>query len=120
VKTALNVDGPRESASQPLLLVLEDLHWIDAETQAWLDGLVDALPAARILLLVTYRPQYQHAWGSRTCYTQLRVDPLPRQGAEELLQALLGADPALASPRTMLIQQRDGNPFFWKRLCGPS
>jgi putative transposase len=71
------------------------LHWIDAETQAWLDGLVDALPAAHLLLLVTYRPEYQHAWGSRTNYTQLRVDPLPRKGAEDLLQALLGADPEL-------------------------
>jgi transposase InsO family protein len=85
----------RESQIQPLLLILEDLHWIDAETQAWLDGLVDALPAAHLLLLVTYRPEYQHAWGSRTNYTQLRVDPLPRKGAEDLLQALLGADPEL-------------------------
>jgi predicted ATPase/class 3 adenylate cyclase len=102
----------RESEIQPLLLVLEDLHWIDAETQAWLDGLVDGLPTARLLLLVTYRPEYQHAWGTRTYYTQLRVDPLPRQGAEDLLQSLLGADGALASLRTLLIQRTDGNPFF--------
>ncbi len=102
----------RESQIQPLLLILEDLHWIDAETQAWLDGLVDALPAARLLLLVTYRPEYQHAWGSRTNYTQLRVDPLPRKGAEDLLQALLGADPELASLRELLIERTEGNPFF--------
>ena len=102
----------RESQIQPLLLILEDLHWIDAETQAWLDGLVDALPAARLLLLVTYRPEYQHAWGNRTYYTQLRVDPLPREGAEDLLQALVGADAELASLRALLIQRTDGNPFF--------
>jgi tetratricopeptide (TPR) repeat protein len=102
----------RESQIQPLLLILEDLHWIDAETQAWLDGLVDALPAARLLLLVTYRPEYRHAWGSRTNYTQLRVDPLPRKGAEDLLQALLGADPELASLRELLIERTEGNPFF--------
>ena len=102
----------RESQIQPLLLVLEDLHWIDAETQAWLDGLVDGLPAARVLLLVTYRPEYQHAWGNRTYYTQLRVDPLLREGAEDLLQALLGAGAELASLRTLLIQRTDGNPFF--------
>jgi class 3 adenylate cyclase/tetratricopeptide (TPR) repeat protein len=102
----------RESHIQPLLLVLEDLHWIDAETQAWLDGLVDGLPAARLLLLVTYRPEYQHAWDNRTYYTQLRVDPLLREGAEDLLQALLGADAELASLRTLLIQRTDGNPFF--------
>ena len=102
----------RESQIQPLLLILEDLHWIDAETQAWLDGLVDGLPAARLLLLVTYRPEYQHAWGSRTNYTQVRVDPLPRKGAEDLLQALLGADPELASLRELLIERTEGNPFF--------
>jgi class 3 adenylate cyclase/tetratricopeptide (TPR) repeat protein len=102
----------RESQIQPLLLVLEDLHWIDAETQAWLDGLVDGLPAARLLLLVTYRPEYQHAWSNRTYYTQLRVDPLPREGAEDLLRTLVGADAELASLRTLLIQRTDGNPFF--------
>ena len=102
----------RESQIQPLLLVLEDLHWLDSETQAWLDGLVDGLPAARVLLLVTYRPEYQHPWGNRTYYTQLRVDPLPREGAENLLQVILGADAELASLRTLLIQQTDGNPFF--------
>jgi hypothetical protein len=105
----------RESQIQPLLLVLEDLHWIDAETQAWLDGLVDGLPAARLLLLVTYRPEYQHPWGNRTYYTQVRVDPLPREGAEDLLQALLGADAELASLRKLLIQRTDGNPFFAPR-----
>src|SRR4029450_10635428 len=54
----------RESQVQPLLLVFEDLHWIDAETQALLDNLVESLPTARLLLLVNYRPEYQHSWGS--------------------------------------------------------
>ena len=67
----------RESQVQPLLLVCEDLHWIDSETQALLDSLVESLPTARILLLVNYRPEYQHGWGSKTFYTQLRLDPLP-------------------------------------------
>ena len=67
----------RESQVQPLLLVFEDLHWIDTETQALLDSLVESLPTARLLLLVNYRPEYQHGWGSKTYYTQLRLDPLP-------------------------------------------
>src|SRR5262249_42000070 len=66
----------RESQVQPLLLVFEDLHWIDTETQALLDSLVESLPTAHILLLVNYRPEYQHGWGSKTYYTQLRLDPL--------------------------------------------
>ena len=80
----------RESQVQPLLLVFEDLHWIDSETQAVLDMLVESLPTARVLLLVNYRPEYQHGWGSKTFYTQLRLDPLPAASAEALLQALLG------------------------------
>ena len=55
----------RESQVQPLLLVFEDLHWIDSETQALLDSLVESLPTARILLLVNYRPEYQHGWGAK-------------------------------------------------------
>ena len=80
----------RESQVQPLLLVCEDLHWIDSETQALLDRLVDSLPTARLVLLVNYRPEYQHGWGSKTYYTQLRLDPLPPASADVVLQALLG------------------------------
>ena len=87
----------RESQEQPLLLVFEDLHWIDAETQALLDSLVESLPTARILLLVNYRPEYEHAWHSKTYYQQLRLDPLPPASAEELLAALLGDDAELAA-----------------------
>src|SRR5499427_4298076 len=80
----------RESQVQPLLLVFEDLHWTDSETQALLDRLLESLPTAPLLLLVNYRPEYQHGWGSKTFYTQLRLDPLPPASADELLQALLG------------------------------
>jgi class 3 adenylate cyclase/tetratricopeptide (TPR) repeat protein len=102
----------RESQVQPLLLVFENLHWIDAETQAVLDSLIDTLPTARMLLLVNYRPEYQHGWGNKTYYTQLRLDPLPTASAEELLQALLGDDPSLAPLKRLLIERTEGNPFF--------
>ena len=102
----------RESQVQPLLLVIEDLHWIDSETQALLDSLVESLPTARLLLLVNYRPEYQHGWGSKTFYTQLRIDPLPPESAEELLQALLGSDSSLGPLKQLLIARTEGNPFF--------
>jgi predicted ATPase len=102
----------RESQVQPVLLVFEDLHWIDAETQALLDSLVESLPTAHMLLLVNYRPEYQHGWGSKTYYTQLRLDPLPPASADELLQALLGDDPSLAPLTPLLIARTEGNPFF--------
>jgi tetratricopeptide (TPR) repeat protein len=102
----------RESQVHPLLLVFEDLHWIDAETQALLDSLVESLPTARLLLLINYRPEYQHGWGSKTYYTQLRLDPLPPASAGEILQALLGEDPGLAPLKHLLITRTEGNPFF--------
>ena len=102
----------RESQVQPLLLVFEDLHWIDAETQALLDSLIESLPTARLLLLVNYRPEYQHGWGSKTYYTQLRLDPLPPASAEAFLDALLGQDPSLAPLKRLLIERTEGNPFF--------
>jgi len=100
----------RESQVQPIFVVFEDLHWIDAETQALLDGLVESLPMARVLLLVNYRPEYEHGWASKTSYSQLRLDALPTETAGELLNALLGDDPGLESLKSMLI--RRGNPLF--------
>ena len=100
----------RESQHQPTLVVFEDLHWIDAETQAVLDGLVESLPATRLLLLVSYRPEYRHGWANKTYYRQLRLDALAPDRAGELLSALLGDDPGLESLKRLLVKR--GNPFF--------
>jgi tetratricopeptide (TPR) repeat protein len=102
----------RESQVQPVLVVFEDLHWIDTETQALLDSLVESLPTARLLLLVNYRPEYQHGWGSKTYYAQLRLDPLPPASADAFLHALLGDDPGLEALKPLLIVRTAGNPFF--------
>jgi class 3 adenylate cyclase/tetratricopeptide (TPR) repeat protein len=102
----------RESQVQPVLVVFEDLHWIDSETQALLDSLVQSLPTARLLLLVNYRPEYQHNWGGKTFYTQLRLDPLPPASAAEVLQTLLGDDARLTPLTRLLIARTEGNPFF--------
>jgi tetratricopeptide (TPR) repeat protein len=101
-----------ESGIRPLILVAENLHWIDGETQACLDHLAEALPAARVLLLVSYRPEYQHGWTSKTYYTQLRLDPLPPAGAKALLQNLLGDEAGLEPLKEGLIERTQGNPFF--------
>src|SRR5439155_3107477 len=95
----------RESQVQPLLLVFGDLHWIDSESQALLDGLIESLPTARILLVVIYRPEYQHAWGGKTYYTQLRIDPLVPDSAEALLTTLLGQDESLETLKRALIER---------------
>jgi tetratricopeptide (TPR) repeat protein len=98
------------SVAQPLCLIVEDLHWIDVETQAVLDRLVNGIPAARVLLVVNYRPEYQHPWANKTHYVQLRLDVLAAESAGELLDALLGEDPGLAPLKQVLVDR--GNPFF--------
>jgi DNA-binding NtrC family response regulator/tetratricopeptide (TPR) repeat protein len=98
------------SRAQPLCLVVEDLHWIDAETQEVLDSLVSCMMAARMLLLVTYRPEHRHSWGGKSFYSQVGVDALPAESAAELLDALIGSDPGLPPLKRLLVGQ--GNPFF--------
>jgi class 3 adenylate cyclase/tetratricopeptide (TPR) repeat protein len=102
----------RESQIQPLLVLFEDLHWIDGETQAFLDSLVESVPAARVLLLVNYRPEYRHSWNGKSYYREVRLDPLPPESAEELLDALLGRDESLEPLKRLLVARTDGNPFF--------
>jgi class 3 adenylate cyclase/tetratricopeptide (TPR) repeat protein len=96
---------------QPVLLIFEDLHWVDNETQALLDALAGALGSARLLLLVTYRPGYQHIWSSRQNYCEIRLSTLPTEDTKDLLEVLLGRDPELAPLKQLLIV-RGGNPFF--------
>jgi predicted ATPase len=102
----------RESQRRPLCLILEDLHWIDAESQAVLDRLVESLPTARLLLLLNYRPEYRHSWGTKTYYSQASIDSLPAASATELVGALLGADASLRPLPPLLIERTEGNPFF--------
>src|ERR1700746_1649011 len=80
----------RESLNQPLMVIFEDLHWIDEQTQELLNLLADSIGTAKILLLVSYRPEYSHQWNSKTYYTQLRLDPLGGESAQEMLSAMLG------------------------------
>jgi len=104
----------RETVDQPLTLICEDLHWFDAESQAFLDLLAESVATARLLLLVNYRPEHHHGWGSKTYYTQLRLDPLGKAEAGELLAALLGAGAAAGLERLqgLILDKTEGNPFF--------
>ncbi|MGO9057030.1 MAG: adenylate/guanylate cyclase domain-containing protein [Candidatus Binataceae bacterium] len=106
----------RESLSQPLIVEFEDLHWIDSETQALLNLLADGIATARIVLLVNYRPEYHHQWGSKTYYTQLRLDPLGKEGAQELLTALMGNDESTWPLKRLIIERTEGNPFFMEEI----
>ncbi|WP_255856536.1 ATP-binding protein [Marinobacterium rhizophilum] len=106
----------RESLDQPLALIFEDLQWLDRETEAFLRVLSDGVPGARMLLLLNYRPEYRHDWGQKSCYIQLRLDPLGSAEAGELLVALLGEDTSLAPLKPLIMTQTEGNPFFLEEV----
>ncbi|HUN47736.1 MAG TPA: AAA family ATPase [Stellaceae bacterium] len=102
----------RQSREAPLILVVEDLHWLDSETQGMLDALVAALPGARILLLANYRPDYVCPWTSSPSFTALPLAPLSTGSAGLLLTTLLGNSESTRALRGELIERTAGNPFF--------
>jgi len=130
----------RESLNQPLILIFEDLHWIDSETQGFLDVLSESVASTKVLLLVNYRPEYRHEWGQKTYYTQLRLAPFGKAEAEEFLTALLGDTvgaglvPALSftehpykdapshkgTPlhdlKRLILEKTEGTPFFMEEI----
>jgi predicted ATPase len=106
----------RESLNQPLLLIFEDLHWIDSETQGFLDTLSEGIASAKIMLLVNYRPEYRHEWGSKTYYTQFRLAPFGQVEAEEFLNELLGSTPLLRALKQQMLTWTQGTPFFMEEV----
>src|SRR6266851_4775616 len=102
----------RESLNQPLMVIFEDLHWLDEHTQDLLNLLADSIGTAKVLLLINYRPEYSHQWNSKTYYTQLRLDPLGKESADEMLSALLSDGKDLIPLKRLIIERTEGNPFF--------
>jgi class 3 adenylate cyclase/tetratricopeptide (TPR) repeat protein len=105
-----------ETRVQPVLAVVEDLHWNDALTLGLLNELVVATQDARLLLVVNYRPEYRDKWGDQANYHQLRLDPLASESLADLLQALLGSNPSLAILKSFLVERASGNPFFVEEI----
>src|SRR5262249_35412362 len=106
----------RESKNNPVVLLFEDLHWIDGETQAVLDALVDTIGALRLMLLVTYRPEYRHGWGGKSYFSQVRLLPLAAGAAEILLQSLLGNHRSVEGLRRELVERTEGTPLFAEEI----
>jgi class 3 adenylate cyclase/predicted ATPase len=102
----------RQSQTQPVVLVVEDLHWIDGDSQVVLDHLVEGVGAARVLLLFTHRPEYRHEWLGKTYFSQLSLNALVGEEADRLVRALLGDDPSLEPLHAQLVERGEGTPLF--------
>ncbi len=112
----------RESLKQPLLLLFEDLQWLDAETETFLQFLCVSIASEKMLLLVNYRPEYQHSWENCAHYTRLRLEPLAQEDAEIILAALLeetGSElqtSPLQPLKRLVLEKTEGNPFFMEEI----
>src|SRR5215831_6502923 len=106
----------RDSLRQPLVVIFEDLHWIDEQTQGLLDVLADSVASARMLLLFNYRPEYHHGWGNKSYYSQLRLDPLAGADGAAMLSALLGEGDELSPLKRLIAERTGGNPFFIEEI----
>jgi class 3 adenylate cyclase/tetratricopeptide (TPR) repeat protein len=96
----------------PGLVVVEDLHWLDPGSEAFLANLVDSLPGARTLLVVNFRPEYRAGWMQHSYYEQLPLVPLGPDAIAELVRALVGPDPSLDGLSDLIAERTGGNPFF--------
>jgi len=106
----------RESQNQPLILAIEDLHWIDRTSEDFLKYFIDWLPNSRILLLPLYRPEYAHQWGSRSCYSQIRIDELPLKSSAELVRFILEDADVAPELRDLILKRAAGNPLFMEEF----
>ena len=106
----------RQTSVQPVVAVVEDLHWNGALTLGLLIELVVAAQNSRLFLIVTYRPDYRDEWRDQPNYYQLHLDPLASENLADLLQALLGSDPSLSALKRFLAERASGNPFFVEEI----
>jgi len=106
----------RESLIQPLMIIFEDLHWLDGESEAVLNVLADAIATGSILLLVNYRPEYHHGWNNKAYYSQVRLDPLGRESAEQMVSTLIGDQLDLSPVLHLIVERTEGNPFFIEEM----
>jgi predicted ATPase len=101
---------------KPLIVLIEDLHWIDADSKAVIERLIDGVTTQRILLLMTFRPEFDHVWGAKSNYNQLRLEPLPRDEAESVVSAMLGHDGSVRGLASLIAERTDGVPLFMEEM----
>jgi tetratricopeptide (TPR) repeat protein len=106
----------RESQERPLVLAVEDLHWIDRTSEELLDYLIGFLPQTCILLLLLYRPEYTHQWGSKSYYSQIGVDQLPLDFSAELVRSILEGGEVAPELRDVILARAAGNPLFMEEF----
>jgi class 3 adenylate cyclase/tetratricopeptide (TPR) repeat protein/ribosomal protein L40E len=106
----------RESQRRPLVLAIDDLQWIDHTSNEFLNYFVDWLASSHILLILLYRPEYVHQWGSKSYYGQMRVEQLSTSASAELIRAMLEEGEVAPELRQLILSRAAGNPLFMEEF----
>jgi class 3 adenylate cyclase/tetratricopeptide (TPR) repeat protein len=106
----------RESNKKPLIIVIEDLHWIDKTSEEFIDYLIDWIAKAPILLILLYRTEYRHQWGSKTYYNRIGLDHLRTESSTELVKAMLEGGEVAPELRELILNRSAGNPLFMEEF----
>ncbi|MCJ7808313.1 MAG: AAA family ATPase, partial [Dehalococcoidia bacterium] len=106
----------RESEKKPIIIAVEDLHWIDKTSEDFMTYLIGWLANARIMLVLLYRPEYTHLWASKSCYSQIRVDQLSLNSSAELVQSMLVEGEVAPELRELILTRAAGNPLFMEEF----
>jgi len=106
----------RESQNRLVILTVEDLHWIDKASEEFLNYLIGRLGGAHVLLLLLYRPEFNHSWGSKTYYSQIRVDELTLDTSAEMVQGILKGVKASQDLTKLILYKAAGNPLFMEEF----
>ncbi len=102
----------RAAELRPQVLIFEDLHWMDKATEESLQLIADSIAAIRVLLILTYRPDYHQPFGERTYHTRIAPDNLSTEATIQMAQAMLAAEKIPEEVKELIVKKAEGNPFF--------
>jgi class 3 adenylate cyclase/tetratricopeptide (TPR) repeat protein len=100
------------SEIRPLIMVIEDLHWIDKSSEEVLKYLLESISGARILLIFTYRPEFVHTWGGKSYHNQLNLNRLSNRESLTMVNHLLGTEDIASELENLILEKTEGIPFF--------
>ncbi len=112
IMEAVNRVTIKGSEIRPLIIAIEDLHWIDKSSEEYLKNLLDVIAGAKIFLVFTYRPEFVHAWGGRSYHSQVNLNRLSNRASLVMVSHLLGTDGIEGALEELILEKTEGVPFF--------